>query len=83
MRLLLDEPVPRGLAASFPDHFEVQTVPRMGWAGTGNGALLRLAADHGFDALITVDRGIAHKQNPDHCRFRSLSCSPPATALRN
>ncbi len=64
MRLLLDESVPRRLAASFPDRFEVQTVPQMGWAGTGNGALLLLAANHGFDALITVDRGIAHEQNP-------------------
>ena len=37
----------------------------MGWAGTGNGALLRLAADSGFDALLTVDRGFAHQQNQD------------------
>ncbi len=64
MRLLLDESVPRRLAASFPDRFKVQTVPQMGWAGTGNGALLLLAANRGFDALITVDRGIAHEQNP-------------------
>ena len=37
----------------------------MGWAGKGNGALLRLAADSGFDALLTVDRGFAHQQNQD------------------
>ena len=37
----------------------------MGWAGTGNGALLRLATDTGFDALLTVDRGFAHQQNQD------------------
>lgn len=37
----------------------------MGWAGTGNGALLGLAADSGFDALLTVDRGFAHQQNQD------------------
>ena len=36
----------------------------MGWAGTGNGALLRLAADNG-DAVLTVDRGFAHQQNLD------------------
>lgn len=65
MRLLLDESVPRRLAAFFPTDDEVRTVPQMGWAGTGNGALLRLAADRGFDALITVDCGIAHEQNPD------------------
>ncbi len=65
MRLLLDESVPRPLRTSFPTAYEVRTVPQMGWAGTENGALLGLAADGGFDALITVDRGIAHQQNWD------------------
>ena len=37
----------------------------MGWAGTGNGVLLGFAADSGFDALLTVDRGFAHQQNQD------------------
>ena len=35
----------------------------MGWAGTENGVLLRRAAAEGFDALLTVDRGIEHQQN--------------------
>ena len=36
------------------------------WAGPApKTALLGLAADGGFDALITVDRGIAHQQNWD------------------
>ncbi len=65
MRLLLDESVPRPLRTSFPTAYEVRTVPQMGWAGTENGALLGLAPDGGFDALITVDRGIAHQQNWD------------------
>ena len=63
MRLLLDESVPLRLGTAFPAAYEVRTVPQMGWAGTGNGELLRLAADRGFDALVTVDRGIAHEQN--------------------
>ena len=63
MRLLLDESVPRPLRTSFPTAYGVRTVPETGWAGTGNGALLRLAADSGFDALLTVDRGFAHQQN--------------------
>ena len=41
----------------------------MGWAGTGNGTLLSLAADSGFDALLTVDRGFAHQQNQDELRL--------------
>ena len=65
MKLLLDESVPKRLAASFPDLFFVHTVQEMGWAGTVNGALLTLAAQENFDAFVTVDRGIAHQQNLD------------------
>ena len=63
MKLLLDESTPRRLARSFPESFTVQTVRQMGWAGTGNGHLLSLAADQGFDALVTVDRGMEYQQN--------------------
>ena len=61
--MLLDESTPRRLAASFPDAFETRTVQQMGWAGCANGELLRLAADHEFDALVTVDQGFEHQQN--------------------
>ena len=63
MRVLLDESVPRRLAAAFPGSFGMRTVQQMGWAGCSNGELLRLAADHGFDALVTVDQGFAHQQS--------------------
>ena len=41
----------------------MHTVQKMGWAGTGNGLLLSLAAGEDFDAFLTVDRGIVHQQN--------------------
>ena len=63
MKLLLDESVPRRLAASFPESFTLRTVQEMGWAGTANGLLLSLAAREGFDTVITVDRGMEHQQN--------------------
>ena len=63
MRILLDESTPRRLGSSFPDSFEIRTVQQMGWAGCGNGELLRLAADHAFDALVTVDQGFEYQQN--------------------
>jgi predicted nuclease of predicted toxin-antitoxin system len=63
MKLLLDESIPRQLAASSPEIFDIQTVPQMGWAGRQNGLLLELAADHEFDAVITADQGIEHQQN--------------------
>ncbi len=65
MKLLLDESAPRRLASFFPERFEVHTVQQMGWAGSKNGDLLHLAAARGFDALVTVDRGFEHEQNPE------------------
>ena len=65
MRLLLDESVPRQLGRLFPGTFELRTVQQMGWAGTKNGDLLKQAATHGFDALVTADQGIAYQQNLD------------------
>ena len=63
MKQLLDESVPKRLATFFPERFDVRTVQQMGWAGTGNGRLLSLAAGQGFQALVTVDRGFEYQQN--------------------
>ena len=65
MKLLLDESIPRQLRAHFPTAFNVRTVRQMGWAGSENGRLLELAADRGFDALITADQGIEYQHNLD------------------
>jgi hypothetical protein len=62
VRAILDESLPRPLAAEIPGH-EVATVRRMGWAGLGNGELLRRMRDAGFGALATADRGIEYQQN--------------------
>ncbi len=56
--MLLDECVPRRLAQAFGVEHSVATVTGLGWAGTKNGELLRLAADHGFEAFVTVDVGL-------------------------
>jgi hypothetical protein len=61
MRLLLDECVPKALKRDLIG-YEVSTVQTSGWAGTRNGALLRLAAST-FDVLITVDQGIEYQQD--------------------
>ncbi len=64
MKLLLDESMPRPLASRFPSELEVHTVQSMGWAGTSNGDLLKLAATEGFDAVVTVDRNMEYQQDP-------------------
>ena len=62
MRVLLDECVPRPQKRELPEH-EVSTVQDMGWAGTRNGALLKLVRQAGFDAFVTTDRKIEQQQN--------------------
>jgi hypothetical protein len=61
VRILLDESVPRQLAALLTPH-DVTTVPRAGWAGLRNGELLRRAGAE-YDVLVTGDRGFEHQQN--------------------
>jgi hypothetical protein len=61
MRILLDESLPRKLALEISGH-EVQTVPKLGWAGLKNGELLRRASPN-FDVLITGDRNLEFQQN--------------------
>lgn len=61
MNILLDECLPRRLKASISGH-TVRTVPEMGWAGTKNGALLRLA-EESFDVFVTADQNMQYQQN--------------------
>jgi hypothetical protein len=49
----------------------VVTVPEAGWAGRGNGDLLRRASRE-FDAFVTVDRGQVHQQNVRDLPLRIL-----------
>ncbi len=60
MKVLLDECLPRRLARDFPSH-AVSTVPRQGWAGISNGALIALAEQE-FDVFITIDSNLIHQQ---------------------
>jgi hypothetical protein len=60
LRVLLDECVPRRLAAAFVG-VEVRTVVQLGWATTKNGALLRLAQQE-FDVFVTTDQRLQHQQ---------------------
>src|SRR5690349_10632003 len=61
MNVLLDECLPRKLKYELPGN-SVSTVPEMGWAGTKNGALLRLA-ETAFEVFITADQNVEYQQN--------------------
>ena len=60
MKLLLDEQIPARLARAFAERFEVRTVQQTGWASSKNGALLRLAANDGFAALLSADKNMEY-----------------------
>src|SRR5205085_6757931 len=62
MRVLLDECLPKKLKREVQADV-VRTVPEMGWAGTKNGALLRLV-EREFDVFLTNDQNLEHQQNP-------------------
>jgi hypothetical protein len=62
VKLPLDENLPHKLRQNLPGH-NVFTTAYMNWGGIKNGELLRLAAQDGFDALITIDAGIKYEQN--------------------
>jgi predicted nuclease of predicted toxin-antitoxin system len=62
MKLLLDENLPHRLRALLVGH-DVFTVAYMNWKGIENGDLLALAAEAGFDAVITKDSGIEYEHN--------------------
>lgn len=80
-KLLLDECVPRRLAASFPEALEVRTAPNMGWGGLENGELLQCAADNGFAAFITIDRNIQSQQNLDRLPVTIVLLEAPPNNL--
>jgi hypothetical protein len=62
MRILFDQGVPRGLAASLPVH-DVTEARNLKWERISNGELLKLAEAAGFDLLLTTDKSVRYQQN--------------------
>jgi hypothetical protein len=62
MRILFDQGVPRGLAASLRSH-DVTEARALNWERISNGALLELAEDAGFHHLVTTDKNVRYQQN--------------------
>jgi hypothetical protein len=63
MKVILDECLPKRLLRDIPDH-TATTVPKQGWAGITNGALLKCVEPE-FDVFITMDSNIVYQQNLD------------------
>jgi predicted nuclease of predicted toxin-antitoxin system len=82
MRVLLDEQLPRHLVREIRGH-EVSTVQQRGWAGLKNGELLQVAADTGFQVLVTADRNLQFQQNLSRSRIGIILLVAPSNALED
>src|SRR5437588_7401039 len=72
MKILLDECVPKAIKQSLSSGgHECSTVPEAGFAGKTNGELLKLA-ENGFDAFVTLDKGLQFQQNVAGSKIRIL-----------
>ncbi len=71
MKILLDENLDWRLGRELTSH-EVDSVPKIGWAGVKNGELLR-RANTAYGVLITMDKGIYHQQNLNGLRLAIIA----------
>jgi hypothetical protein len=62
MRVLFDQGIPLPLRPYLVGH-SVRTAAQQGWATLGNGELLNVAEQAGFDVLLTTDKNIRYQQN--------------------
>ena len=79
--VLLDECLPRSLAAEFTGH-TVTTVPDAGWSGKSNGELLDLA-EGSFEVLVTIDQGIQFQQNISGRSIAVIAFSAPTNRVED
>jgi hypothetical protein len=62
MRVLLDNGVPRGVAAALSEHI-VEEARSRGWDLLRNGELLQAPENAAFDVFVTTDRNLSYQQN--------------------
>jgi hypothetical protein len=62
MLILFDHMTPAGIARFLPGHTVTKAKDR-GWDRLGNGDLLTVAEEAGFDVLVTGDKNIRYQQN--------------------
>lgn len=80
MKILLDENLPQEFRHQLVGH-EVFSVGYMRWTGVKNGDLLTRAAQDGFDALVTMDNGVAYQQNPGSLPLSVAILSAPTNDI--
>jgi predicted nuclease of predicted toxin-antitoxin system len=81
VRVLLDENLPHDLIDTLAGH-SVSTVHSLGWAGTKNGALLKLASGT-IDAFVTMDTNLEHQQNLTALPFGIVVVAAPSNRMQD
>jgi hypothetical protein len=71
LRVLFDQGTPVPLRDALSSH-EVKTVYELGWSELENGALLRAAEEHGFEAFVTTDHNLKYQQKVSGRRMAIL-----------
>jgi len=61
MRVLFDQATPLPIGPYLVGH-SVRTAAQQGWATLGNGDLLKVAEEAGFDVLLTTDKNMRYQQ---------------------
>jgi predicted nuclease of predicted toxin-antitoxin system len=79
LKILLDENLDWRLERDLQGH-EVVSVPRIGWAGITNGALLERAREK-FDVLITMDSRMVHDLDIRKLRLAIIVLKAPSNRL--
>jgi len=79
VRVLLDENLPRDLAALLVGH-QADTVAGRGWSGVRNGELLRLASGN-YDAFLTMDRLLPGQQKVEALPFAVILLVAPSNRM--
>jgi predicted nuclease of predicted toxin-antitoxin system len=82
MRILLDEQLPRQVAAYLSGH-EVRTVKQQSWTGLKNGALLGEAEAAGFTVFLTGDQNLEFQQNLSKRRLGVVVLRAVSNALED
>ena len=80
MKVLFDHNTPRRRRRYLPTH-HVTTTQQQGWERLSNGALLRAAADGGFDVLLTLAKRMEYEQNLDALPIPIILMGMRPTAL--
>ncbi len=77
MRVLLDHNMPHDLRQLLSPH-DVWSTRYKGWDRLSNGALLRVAADDGFDLVLSIDKAMEYQQNLSRLTLPIIQLDAPS-----